>query len=72
MMDNVDEPIVVSDLTQKVGRCRARWVYVSPFGPDAKGFFGPGAEGNGFDHGWCDDSVAYVLVGLIDEEQGMI
>lgn len=45
---------------------------MSPFGPDAKCFFGPGTEGDGFNHCRCDDSVAYVLVGLIDEEQGRV
>lgn len=28
---------------------------MAPFGPDAKGFFGPGAEGDGFNHCWRHD-----------------
>lgn len=59
-MDYVDKPIVVSNLMQQIGRCRARRVDMSPFGPDAKGFFGPSAEGDGFNHGRCDDSMTQV------------
>lgn len=38
---------------------------MTPFGPDAEGLFSPGAEGDCFDHGGCDDSDGYVSIELL-------
>lgn len=57
VVDDVDEPIPIPDVFQKLCRRRTRRIYMAPLSPDAKRFFGPSAEGNCFDHCWCDDSV---------------
>ena len=58
VMDDIDQPVAVLHASEELGRrCPGR-VDSLPLTPDAKGFFGPGAERNGLDHGRRDDLLA--------------
>jgi len=54
-MYNINQPVGVSDYIEQLGRRRCWTMHSLPLSPDIEGFFTPGAKGNGFNDGWCDD-----------------
>jgi hypothetical protein len=57
MMDNIDEPIGIGDLSQEIAGSSTGWIDAAPLLPDGEGFFFPGFEVDFFDYCGGYDSM---------------